>query len=171
MRYLKYLWIFLVFTSYGCSSKTTSSDPAILHYAKAELPHYGILKISEGFIYVDLDDDYIHKLVSFIQKEGFQEPPYFGSSDLVGAHISVAYPEEAEKYGIENLEEYGEKIPFTLKECQIAHPTKLQGIEQVYFIVIEAPELDRIRKKYGLPKKQYDFHITIGAKPKVEKSA
>jgi hypothetical protein len=38
-------------------------------------------------------------------------------------------------------------------------------MSEVYFVVVEAPELDRIRAKYGLPQRLYPFHITIGAKP------
>lgn len=33
------------------------------------------------------------------------------------------------------------------------------------FVVVEAPELDAIRQKYGLPKTKYAYHITIGIKP------
>lgn len=122
-------------------------------------------------MYVDLDDAYIHKLVTFIQDKGFEEPPYFGNGNLVGAHISVIYPSELEKGEIEKIQEFGEEIHFEIKACEVVHPPKWQGIDEVYIIVVESPELDRIRMKYGLPAKKYDFHITIGVKPKIVEAA
>ena len=84
---------------------------------------------------------------------------------LVGAHITVMYSDEIKKYGVERIQECGETIYFIPKECQIVHPPKWQEIDEVYFVVVEAPELDRIREKYRLPKRKYEFHITIGVKP------
>lgn len=128
------------------------------------LPESGILRNSDGFVYVDLDDAYIHQLVTFIEQEGFQEPPYFGK-DLVGAHITVIYPNEIEKYGIETIQETGRTIHFVPNTCQAVRPPTWQAIDEVYFVVVDAPELDAIREKYGLPKREYAFHITIGIKP------
>lgn len=171
MRY-NYLFLCLLFlVSWGCSSQETAGCQAILNYAENQLPHWGILKNSDGFIYVDLDDGYIHKLTPFIQQQGFEEPPYFGSPDLVGAHISVVYPDELTKYGIKEISELGEKIHFSLTGCNVVHPPNWEEIEEVYFIAVDAPELDEIRQKYGLPKRRYEFHITIGVKPKLAKSA
>jgi len=137
----------------------------ILEYIQGQLLHYGILKNSDKFIYVDVDNEYIHKLISFIQDDGFIEPPYFGTSDLVGAHISVIYQEEMGKYNLDEIKECGNTISFIPKGCQIIRPVSWPEMEQVCFIVVESPELDRIRKKYGLPKGEHEFHITIGVKP------
>lgn len=117
-----------------------------------------------------MDDEYIHALVKFIQNDGFVEPPYFGSPESARAHLTVIYPDEMIKYGVEKIDECEETINFIPKLCQVVRPPQMQAIDEVYFIVVEAPALDRIRKKYGLPKREYDFHITIGVKPKVTKS-
>jgi len=164
MGLLKYLLIPLLL---NCQSFTTQEAPAcelILEYIQRQLPHCGVLKNSEGFVYVNVDDEYVHKLVSFIKDEGFEEPPYFGDAGLVGAHITVIYPDEVKKYGIKEIQECGKTINFTPKKCQVVRPPKWEKIDQVYFVVVEAPELDQIREKYGLPKREYDFHITIGVK-------
>lgn len=146
-------------------TQTTESCPKILDYAKKHLPGEGILKSTQNFVYVDIDDAYIHDLISFLKEDGFEEPKYFGTSDLVGAHITVIYPDEIKEYGAKGIAECGEKIPFAPKECKIAHPPQWEDNESVYFIVIDAPELDQIREKYGLPFRAHDFHITIGVKP------
>lgn len=146
--------------------QTDASCPKILGYAKKHLPEDGILKSSQEFVYVDIDDAYIHHLISFLKEDGFEEPEYFGTPDLVGAHITVIYPHEIKEYGMKHIAECGKRISFSPKECKMAHPPKLESIENVYFIVVDAPELDRIRKKYGLPHREHDFHITIGIKRK-----
>jgi hypothetical protein len=57
------------------------------------------------------------------------------------------------------------------KGCKVVHPPKWKEMDEVYFVEVESPELDRLRKKYGLPKREYEFHITIGVKPKVAQAA
>lgn len=171
MYFFRYLFIATTIICQSCIARETPSCPKMLNYIQNSLPHFGILKNSGGFVYLDVDDEYIHKLVAFIQDDGFEEPPYFGSADLVGAHITVIYPDEVKKYGIKEVQECGETIHFTPKECKVVHPPRWQEIDEVYFIVVEAPELDRIREKHGLPKREYDYHITIGVKPKIAKAA
>lgn len=173
MRFFRYIQVFVIalFTLSFAEEIPVPSCSAILSYIEQNLPHHGTLRNSSGFVYVDLDDDYIHKLIPFIQQDGFQEPPYFGNADLVGAHISVMDSEETVKYGIQEIQEYGEEISFFPQACQVVHPLKWKKMDEVYFIVVEAPQLDEIREKYGLPKREYAFHITVGVKPKMAKSA
>lgn len=161
MRFLGCLITFFA----SCVAQDIPSCSVILNYIEENLPDHGTLKSSNGFVYVDLDDDYIHKLVTFIEKDGFQEPPYFEGDRLAGAHITVIYPEEMSKYGVKEIKECGEMISFVPTKCQVAHPLRLKEIDEVYLVIVEAPQLDNIREKYGLPKRKYDFHITIGAKP------
>ena len=151
------------------STQEVPGSALVIDFASKELPDWGVLKNSQGFVYIDLDDAYIYKLVALIQDEGFKVPPYFGA-DLSGAHITVIDRDELRKYGVEEIQECGEIIHFTLKDCKIVRPPRWQEIDQVYFIVIEAPQLDQIRQKYGLPKREYEFHITIGVKPKAPSS-
>jgi hypothetical protein len=164
------LSVFLFLFS-SCETKEPSSCPQVLDYAQINLPHLGILENRSGFIYVKVDDAYIHQLISFLQSQGFEEPPYFGKPELVGAHITVVYPDEVKKYGLKTLSEEGSIISFTLKNCKVIHPPQWKEVDEIYLIVVDAPELDSIRSKYGLPKRHYAFHITIGIKPKLTRAA
>ena len=164
MKLLNRTCLLLLLIFHPCAAQEIDASTAVLDYAHSRLSPCGILKDSSGFIYVDIDDAYIHELIPFIQKAGFVEPPYFGSEELVGAHITVVYPDEVKKYEIGVMEECGKTIYFTPKACQIVNPPKWK--DQIYLMVVEAPELDRIRKKYGLPKREYAFHITIGIRCK-----
>lgn len=161
----------LTLLSCSCIAQEPPSCSPILDYIHENLSCHGTLENSDGFVYVDVDDRYIRELIKFIKKEGFEEPPYFGRSDLVGAHITVVYPEEMKKYNVQCIEECGTSIQFIPRSCQIVHPPRWEEIDEVYFIVVDVPQLDDLRKKYGLPKREYDFHITIGVKPKIAKSA
>lgn len=134
---------------------------------ESQLANSGVLKSRGNWIYVDLDDAYIHELIPFIESYGFEEPPYFGDNGEVGAHISVTFPDELIE---QKLEESAEIIEFTPKECQIIEylkpknerPLGFERVEKIYLITVEAPRLDEIRKRYGLSPKRYEFHITIG---------
>jgi hypothetical protein len=130
--------------------------------------HWGILRENEaGFVYVDIDDSYIHELIHIIEGSGYEKPPYFGEPNLVGAHITVIYATEERKGKIVEL---GKIIHFTPIACTIIQPANWEGIEGACIIEVEAPELDQIRAKYGLPKFEFGYHITIGVKKKVIKN-
>lgn len=167
MRFWNYLPFFKVLFGASIDSEViVKSSSQIIKYIEEHLPQYGVLKDSNGFVYLDLDDAYIRKLISYIEQYGFEEPPYFGTPDLVGAHISVIYPEELVDQEAKKIKELGNNISFTSLECQIVHPPKWGGIEEIYLVVIEAKELSKIRESYGLPVQNFPFHITIGIKPK-----
>lgn len=155
---------FFLFISINCLTAETLPSSPVLEYAQHHLPHCGVLKKTKNFIYVDITDAYIHQLLPLIEQDEFTIPPYFGHSGLVGAHISVIYPDEVIQYSIKEIEESETPIEFSLVNCQIVHPLSMRGIESVYLITLKAPKLDQIRKKYGLPEKRHDFHITVGVK-------
>jgi Swiss Army Knife, 2H phosphoesterase domain len=150
----KIVALLLIFLWQSCLA-----NEALLTYVEERLPHSGTLKATERLVYVDVDDAYIHELIGLIPD--FEEPPYFGKQG-VGAHITVIYPDE--KCAISEIEECGETIDFFPKGCIAVHPPNWKEVEEVYLLIVEAPELDRLREKYGLPARQYDFHITIGCK-------
>jgi len=143
-----------------CSLGFADSHQA-LEFALEYLPQTGILQQDEtGFVYIDIDDAYIHALIPFLKEEGFEKPPYFERANGHGAHISVIYANE----GITSeLEERGSLIAFQIKECQIVHPPQWPDFEFL-LITLECPILDAIRQKYGLPPTKYAYHITIGIK-------
>ncbi|MEX0961334.1 MAG: hypothetical protein WDZ28_00565 [Simkaniaceae bacterium] len=170
MKRIKFLFVgmLLIFSS-SFAQKLPSSQELIDH-AKYVLPCTGVLRSTEKWIYVDVDDAYVHDLFSFIEEEGFEKPPYFSSEGAVGAHITVAYPDEVKKYRVFKIEESGEKIDFVLKRCEIVHPPTWEEIDELYLITVEAPQLDQIREKYGLPEKIHDFHITVAVKPEIARA-
>lgn len=117
-----------------------------------------------GFVYLDIDDAFVHDLIRYIEPDGFIEPPYFDKTGLVGAHISVFYADEAVP---QTIEELGQTFTFTPTGVRIVQPPDWSAIEDVYIIEVDSPELDAVRAKYGLGPREFSFHITIGVKPYV----
>jgi hypothetical protein len=173
MVIMKKFCLFLYVTVFACLSAFAQDDISsqLISYTKRNLPCCGKLKSESGFVYVNVDDRYIHDLIPFLEDLGFEKPPYFGREDLVGAHITVIYPKEMQEYALSAIEEVGKSIAFTPLYCKIVSPPTWKEIDLVYLIVVEAKELDDIRIKYGLPKQKYDYHITIGVKAKDKKAA
>ncbi len=130
----------------------------------------GVLKKGDDFIYVALDEEYVKDLVGLISEEGFVAPPYFGELYDTGAHISVVYPGESKYRGSPDFSEIGEWVDFEVKECQIWDTPNWEGIEQIWVVLVRAPFLEHLRKKYGF-RPGFEFHITIGVKPKPAEAA
>jgi hypothetical protein len=129
-------------------------------YAKEHLAHEGVLvQNSDGYAYLKVNDNYIHDLFPRLKAEpGFQKPPYFRRKDAPGAHVSVAYEDEKVKFV-----EAGKTYQFTITNIRAIEVNKNTS----YIILdIYAPELEELRKRYGLsPKlKNHQFHITIAKK-------
>ncbi len=159
MKYLLSL-LFLVST---CFAGEVNYEK-VLEYAFEHLTTQGTLKQDRyGFTYIDVDDGYIKNILPLICAEGFASPAYFGP-ELHGAHISVVYALEAQEHNlIGHVQEVGTEVHFRVKSCNLVEPPQHPG-EEYFVLVIECPYLDKLRKKYGLPKNKYPFHITVGIK-------
>lgn len=152
-----------IFCLHLCLGALPSPSITIPESAIEEYQWQGTLRETEdGFVYVDLDDDFIHGLIRYIEPYGFIEPPYFDKPGLVGAHISLFYVGEKPK---ESVEEIGQEFSFTPISTQIVKPSSWENVEEVFIIEVDSPDLERIRSKYNLEKREIPFHITIGVRP------
>lgn len=133
----------------------------IVEYAKANLPLEGQLIIkSDGYVYLKLDDRYIHELFPLlgVEDEGYSEPPFFRSEESPGAHISVFDVDE-------------QIIPEESDETFYFEPTKIVRIrpsKYASYVILQvySPQLEQLREKYGLNPKKHgnEFHISIAKK-------
>ena len=116
-----------------------------------------------GFTYLDINDDIVDGLFSLIDEDGIKKPPYNQKKyNSIGTHISIIKDSEVEENDLE-IKEVGKEYNFTLGEFKSTDPEGWDGVEEVYFIQVHSPELEELRKKYGLSKKidGHEFHITI----------
>jgi hypothetical protein len=139
--------------------------------AKAEqLPHQGIFKKSSGkekhhetYFYLKVDDRFITELAPLLKEQGVVPDHHFD-----GAHITVFLDREGRDLP-NDLPEVGHTYRFTIKNLstveirKYVEPDKHVFIQE-YMVIVEAPELEALRQKYGfspLPYGKDGFHITI----------
>jgi hypothetical protein len=117
----------------------------------------GELKDKNGFIYLDIPDAIISGFMSLIKGKVIH--PKKASDNYPGAHISVMQAEDTDK----KVKEIGKKFKFTIIGAEQTEPEGWDGVNKVYFITVDSPELENLRKSYGLSKKNkgHNFHITI----------
>jgi hypothetical protein len=121
---------------------TKVDNPTLIKTA-ANLSSTGHLAIStEKYVYLDIDNNYIHELFPLLQDNLIQKPDYF-SKYTMGAHITVFYPEENIIINQEDLES---KHSFSIKNLY----TAILNSKKYYIITIECPTLLELREKYGL---------------------
>lgn len=127
----------------------------------AQLSMKGHLKMNAfGLTYLDIDDNFIHQIFPLIPDMSAIKPEYFGE-DLVGAHISVIYPEE--------------DISCHKSDLNKEHSFTVTGLffavienKKYYVLKVKAPSLTSLRRRQGLPDKLsfknclIDLHITVG---------
>ena len=132
-------------------------NPDLLKYVREYMPRTGVLKTtSNGFVYVDIDDNYIKQVLKQLRDTNYTLNK--GASNI-GAHISVMYEDENKN---KKFKEYGKKIKFE----PLGFYSVVMDDQEYLMLAIDAPELAKIRTKYGLSSKlnNHAFHITLGVK-------
>ena len=132
-----------------------------------------ILKEHDGFVYLEIPDEIIDGFLKLIATKGVDHPEVVSDKGYVGAHVSVMYPEEYEqaKKKKKRVSEIGDEFDFTLDKMFTTEPEGWDDVRQVYFVSIKSPQLELLRRKYGLSKllNGHDFHVTVAVKPKRKK--
>ncbi|NGX34601.1 MAG: hypothetical protein K1060chlam1_00954 [Candidatus Anoxychlamydiales bacterium] len=127
-----------------------------------------IRQAKNGFIYLDIDDEFIYQINKLFKENNMEVPPYFGK-DRAGAHISIFSAEEAKKYNLFNIDDIGKKITFDISYFTNLKPLGFKGVDNLSMVGLNSSELEKIRQKYSLSSKMHgshDFHITTGVKYK-----
>ena len=135
-------------------------NPVLLQMAREELIPMGTLRqTEEGFVYLDVDDDFIFRLAPLIDAGEYelQLPPYFSGDRRAGAHVTVMSAEEVGQYGVGAIGELGKQYVFTVTAFGSIALEKARA----WFVIVECPKLSLLRHKYGLPAKEMAFHITV----------
>lgn len=162
----KFLLTLLALSSlpgWSADTATTIDLPEAMKYAQSQLPKEGVLqKTKQGMLYLKVSDRYIYELLPLLP-DVLSPPPYFGPG-LIGAHISIIFPEEINWTKPPMLPALGTRYSFTLGQFRWAAPTRIPKASKVYFLTVNAPDLAKIRSAAGLSPQYegHDFHITLG---------
>jgi hypothetical protein len=139
----------------------------VLQWKRSYKPNMeAVLRQDEnGFVYLDLPDDYIKSLHKHLGDPDAKLPPYFGRGKA-GAHISIIGA--SEKGALENipLSELGKKFEFRIAHTESLKPLHFKGVEEVSFLTVACPQMEALRSKYGYTPRSngHDFHITYAIK-------
>ena len=101
-----------------------------------------------------------------LQEQGIELPKKNG---VYNAHITVMSPDEVTQIGGPNkITERGHQFRYTLGPVQVVEPDGWGDMAKAWFIQVHSPELERLRRSYGLSslphQDQYRFHITIAVR-------
>lgn len=119
-----------------------------------------LMQDKKGFVYLKMDDERLYELFELYRENGMELPPYFGKG-RAGGHVSVIMPGE---WNGERLAEVGQKFTFRIHGVDSITPAGWKGVDKVWFVTMQSPELEALREKYGLPSRiggDHDFHFTF----------
>ncbi len=126
-----------------------------------------VLCETKNFVYLDLADGIIDAFIELIKRRDVKKPEEASDDDYVGAHISVMRPDEYLRVtkGRKRIKEIGEEFDYTIEKLYVTEPN-WGDVQECYFISVKSPQLEALRKKYGLSKKinGHDFHISVGVR-------
>jgi hypothetical protein len=126
----------------------------------------GTLYLSHGgWVLLSVPNSLGRGAFAALDEQGVELPK--NSAGLYNAHVSVIRPNELEQIGGPGrITERGKQFRYTLGPVQTVKPDGWADVERVWMIRVHSPELERLRRSYGLSslpnKDQYAFHITIG---------
>src|SRR5262245_30822378 len=117
-----------------------------------------------GWLLLTVPNNLVRGAFDALHEQGVELPP--GPKNLFNAHITVMRPEEIEEIGgADAITERGHQFHYTLGPLKVCEPDGWKHMSKVWFIEIHSPELEKLRKSYGLSALPKDgghpFHITI----------
>lgn len=161
-----FIFLFLVSCQTPVNEKRSinsaqASHSEALEIARKDLPSEGRLEQGrDGYIYLKVSNDYVHRLFPLIKQSGFHIPSSIQRNTKTGAHISVFYKKEGEHVG--KIPEIGKIYSFIPTEIKVVRSKSKEYV----ILEVSAPELENLRKKYHLSPKLmgHEFHITLAEK-------
>jgi hypothetical protein len=111
----------------------------------------------------------VHGLFAALDDTGLELPP--GPEGKFNAHISVMNEEEVASIGgVDRITERGHVFYYTLGPVREVVPNGWEEMGRVWLVEVRSPELEKLRKSYGLPAlpndNKFKFHITIAVRRK-----
>jgi hypothetical protein len=145
---------------YQSTLRKISNDPTPIYALKGRL-----VASSSGWLLLEVPNAIVHGLFASLDLPGIELPLKDGR---LNAHISVAREEElAGLGGNKAISETGKLFSFQLGPLKEVAPLSWEGVSKVWFVEVKSPELETLRKSYGLPPrpmkgdKELQFHITV----------
>jgi hypothetical protein len=125
---------------------------------------------SSGWLLMGVPNALVRGVFSAMKEPGIELPPS-GDDGQLNAHVSVMRPEEIEMIGgPSKITERGKSYQYALGRMYEVEPDGWSEMSKVWFIRVHSPELQELRRSYGLSSLpndgKYDFHITCAVRRK-----
>ena len=125
-----------------------------------------------GWILLSVPNNVVRGLFDAMQEPGISLPPGSNGGPF-NAHISVMRSEEVEQIGgADKITERGHFFSYQLGQLKSVTPLGWDDVSKVWFVEVKSPELQALRKSYGLPAlpnrngTELQFHITVAVRKK-----
>ncbi len=157
-------WAALLFAA-GRALAKTASDAELAYNLSGRL-----YRSSTGWILLSVPNALVRGVFSAMAEPGIELPPA-APGGAFDAHVSVMRPEDVEMIGgPDKITERGKMFAYTLGRVYSVDPDGWPGVAKVWYVKVHSPELQALRRSYGLsslPKDgKYDFHVTVAVRRK-----
>jgi len=144
-------------------------DVLDLFKVAAASPLRGRLYLSQtGFLLMAIPNAIGRGAFDALREPGI-ELPLSDSSGQYNAHVTVMRPEEIGSFGSPNkITERGHEFGYSLGKIRDFNPTGWPEINHCWVMEVHSPELEKLRKTYGLSATPHDgkykFHMTFAVR-------
>lgn len=157
-------WAAVLFQA-GLDYVKQADDPQLTYNLAGRLYLSG-----SGWILLSVPNALARGIFAAMDEPGIELPPS-GDDGQLNAHCTVMRPEEIELIGgPDKITERGKQFTYTLGRIYTVEPNSWDGISKVWYAKIHSPELQELRRSYGLSSLpnngEYDFHVTVAVRRK-----
>lgn len=121
-----------------------------------------------GWLLLSVPNALLRGLFSALNEPGVELP--YHTDGTLNAHISVCRKEEVERAGGPEAfeKDRGRVFHYQLAQVETVEPSSWDGVSRVWMVRVKSPELETLRKSYGLtalPKNnEHAFHLTFAVR-------
>ncbi len=132
----------------------------------------GALYLSKsGWLLLSVPNALVRGIFAAMDEPGIELPPYDDIPGNLNAHCSVMSKEDVALLGgADKVTERGKQFTYTLGRVYAIEPDGWPGMEKVWYVKVHSPELQELRRSYGLSSRprdgKYDFHVTVAVRRK-----
>ncbi len=129
-----------------------------------------LYRSSSGWVLLQVPNALVRGVFAAMHEPGAELPPS-GDDGRLNAHISVFRAEELDALGgADAITERGKQFKYSIGRLMSVVPETWSGMARVWFLTVHSPELQALRRSYGLSslpnEGKYDFHITVAVRRK-----
>lgn len=129
-----------------------------------------LYKSESGWVLLQVPNALVRGVFAAMHEPGAELPPT-GPDGKLNAHITVFRDAELEAIGgAAKITERGKQFKYSIGRLMSAEPDGWANMAKVWFLTVHSPELQALRRSYGLSSLpnngEYDFHITVAVRKK-----